>query len=51
MTMMTKEREQMLDEVIKRYGFEAKETVNFARVCEHSIDDNNVKKVFKALMK
>jgi hypothetical protein len=50
-TPMNKEREEMIDKVIGRYGFEARETINFARVCERSIDDVNVRKVFEALMK
>ena len=50
-TMMTREREEMIDNVIRRYGFEARETINFARVCEQSINDNSIKRVYDYLMR
>ena len=50
-TVMTKEREEMINKVIGRYGFEARETINFAKVCEQSIDDNNVKRIYDYLMR
>ena len=38
---MTRTREEMLTEVIRRYGFEDPRTVEFARKCE-SYPDNNL---------
>lgn len=31
---MTITRKEMMDAIIKKFGFEAKETVNFCRKCE-----------------
>lgn len=31
-------REQMIDNIIKKYGFEAEETINFSRVAEKCTD-------------
>lgn len=48
---MSKEREKMLNNVIRKYGFEVRETINFAVVCEKSATDAQVKKVYDYLMK
>ena len=42
-------REQMLDNVIARYGFEVEETVEFAYLCENGID-RQVIETYEALM-
>ena len=34
---------EMQDEVIKRYGFEAKETINFCNLCEKYLNERNEK--------
>ena len=43
-------REQMLDNVIARYGFEAEETVDFAYLCEKGTNQQ-VAETYKKLMK
>lgn len=47
--MMNKEREQMLDNVIRQYGFEARQTIKFANACEKSSDEV-VNKMYAKLM-
>lgn len=32
--------DKMIDEVIKKYGHEAKETINFCLLCEKAIKNN-----------
>ena len=41
MTIERRTREEMLTEVIRRYGFEDERTIEFARKCE-SYPDNNL---------
>lgn len=43
-------REQMMDNVIARYGFETRETINFCFLCER-VCDSEVQKVYDYLMK
>lgn len=46
--------DKMVDEVIKKYGFEAEETIKFCKLCElkNHIDDfdNFLKSFFNQLM-
>lgn len=45
-------REQMMDNVIKRYGFEVDETIGFCSVCEDtSISDFEVCFIYNLLMR
>lgn len=43
-------REEMLDKVITRYGFEVEETINFAYLCEHGTNQQ-VAETYEKLMK
>lgn len=43
-------REEMIDEVIRRFGFEVELTINFARMCVTE-DTETVKKEFKKIMR
>ena len=43
-------REMMLDEVIRRYGFEVKQTIKFATLCESGTDEK-VQAMYNKLMK
>ena len=42
-------REEMLNDVIRKYGFEAPETIRFARVCEKP-SEMDVEILYGALM-
>lgn len=48
--MMTKAREEMMDKVIRKYGFESKKTIRFCRVAE-SARIEVVEELFQKLMK
>ena len=43
-------REKMMDEIIKRYGFEAKQTIKFCALAEREPDIKKVEKAFKKLL-
>lgn len=42
---------QMIDAVCNQYGFEAKTTINFCRLCERSNNYNLIRKKFQKLVK
>lgn len=45
-------REQMMDKVVRRYGFEVEETLAFCRMCENdSFSDDEVKAIYNSLMR
>lgn len=46
---MNEKREQMLDNVIRKYGFEARQTIKFANACEKSSNEA-VNKMYARLM-
>lgn len=49
---MTRTREQMIDRVIRRYGFEARETIMFCKLCESVYTkDENIEIVYNHLMR
>ena len=41
----------MIDEVCKRYGFEAEQTINFCRLCERANNYKLIRKKYQKLMK
>ena len=43
--------DNMIDEVCKRYGFEAEQTINFCRLCERTTNYELIRKKFQKLMK
>lgn len=43
-------RDMMLDEVIRRYGFEVRQTIKFAFLCERGTDEE-VQTMYNKLMK
>lgn len=45
-TVISKRRNKMLNEVIKKYGFEAKQTLVFARLCETCKNEHIVKAMY-----
>lgn len=48
---MSKERKQMIDKVIRRYGFEASETIMFCTACEDDdFNDNEIVALYNNLM-
>lgn len=50
--MAKTEKENMLDNIIRRYGFEAYETIKFARLIEDDdIDTDYIEWVYKKYMK
>lgn len=42
--------DNMIDEVCKRYGFEAKQTINFCRLCEKANNYKLIRKKYQKLM-
>lgn len=41
---------RMIDEVCKRYGFEAEQTINFCRLCERANNYKLIRKKYQKLM-
>jgi len=46
---MMKDVERMIDDVIRKFGFEARQTINFCRMCERE-NINRVEKRYNELM-
>lgn len=44
-------RIKMMDNVIKKFGFEDKRTRGFCYVCEHFLNYNTIKIAYKLLMR
>ena len=42
--------DNMIDEVCKRYGFEAEQTINFCRLCERANNYKFIRKKYQKLM-
>ena len=42
--------DNLIDEVCKRYGFEAGQTINFCRLCEESNNYELIRKKYQKLM-
>lgn len=47
---MDTNREEMIDKVIRKYGFEVDETIRFAVACERVKSDEAIERRFKRLM-
>ena len=44
-------REEMMDNVIRKFGFEVKETINFCRMCERgNVTNERIEVRYKELM-
>ena len=42
--------DNMINEVCKRYGFEARQTISFCRLCERTTNYELIRKKFQKLM-
>ncbi len=45
-----KSREEMMDDVIRRYGFEAEITILFCKACEECISNSTIRWIYLMLM-
>lgn len=43
--------DRMIDEVIRKFGFEAKETISFCRLCERAMNKDTKANRFKVVEK
>ena len=48
--MNSMNKKQLMDTIIRKYGFECDKTIQFCKLCESSDDSHKIKKMYTQLM-